>query len=98
MIIIVPITVHDKLVPKNDRKLYSRVVYAHMDVDLNITIKEVKKNFVKMYKEVIGIDFSDRDIHVVIKGRRPGDMETCEDYEVHSSTNIEFHVSQPKHH
>lgn len=89
----VPITVmtnkQDPLYPQNMGKTYQN---TFMSISHEMTINQVKKRLVEMYREEVGIDYSKKNIHIVIKGKDTSGEEKCEYYDIDSATCLEIKI------
>jgi len=59
----------------------------------DMTINEVIEHFVKLYNEEEGIDYSGRNINIVIEGKNTNGEEKCEHYDIDSGTCLEFNIN-----
>ena len=85
----VPITV---MIPKGDWSLLGDHNDTFMSISHEMTINQVKKRLVKMYREEVGIDYSKKNIHIVIKGKDTSGEEKCEYYDIDSATCLKINI------
>ena len=73
----------------------------HSDIQYNtfmdgicheMTINQIKEHFVKLHSEE-GIDYSERNISIVIEGKHTSGKDKCEYYDIDSSTCLEFNIN-----
>ena len=87
----VPITV---MIPKGDWSLLGNHNDTFMSISHEMTIKQVKERVVEMYRKEVGIDYSKKNIHIVIKGKDTSDDEKCEYYDIDSATCLKINIGK----
>lgn len=63
-----------------------------MSVGHEMTMKQVKQNFVKAYLSAMGLCYSSRKIEIIIEGKKTSDEKKCKDYNIDSSTCLEINI------
>ena len=73
----------------------------HSDIQYNtfmdgichgMTINQIKEHFVKLHRAE-DIDYSERNISIVIEGKHTSGEDKCEYYNIDSSTCLEFNIN-----
>ena len=78
----VPITVVDAAIKHN----------TFMSVGDDMTIRELKEYFVKVYRLAVGLCCSSRKIEIIIKGKKTIDEKKIKDYNIDSSTCLVINI------
>ena len=63
-----------------------------MSVGHEMTMKQVKQNFVKAYLSATGLCYSSRKIEITIEGKKTSDEKKCKDYNIDSSTCLVINI------